>query len=148
MNSCADDIEAQVGIPVLRIMDCTGAKIKKSDITTVALIGTKYTMEAGFYKDRLEQGYGLKVVVPDEPDRDYINEILFDELCFGKKCSRTRERIVGIIDSMVDEKGAEGVILGCTELPLLLGQKDIAVPVFDTMQIHVEAAVDYAVKGS
>jgi len=144
MNSRADDIESKVGIPVLRIMDTTGKRVDKSGIKTVALLGTKYTMEAHFYRDRLEQKYGLTVIVPNLAERDYINTVIFDELCAGKIRSESRKRFVWIINRIVKEDGAEGIILGCTEIPLLVKQKDVSVPVFDTMQIHAEAAVDFA----
>ena len=101
-------------------------------------------MEQNFYRDRLEKKHGLKVVIPNETERDYINAVIFDELCDGKFYKDSRERFVQIINHLVDEEDAEGVILGCTEIPLLIKQEDVKVPVFDTMTIHVEAAVKYA----
>lgn len=144
VNSRADYIQEQLQIPVLHIADATGEKVKGSGIKTVALLGTKYTMEQNFYKDRLEKKHGLKAVIPNETERDYINAVIFDELCAGKFYNDSRERFVQIINRLVDEDGAEGVILGCTEIPLLIKQEDVKVPVFDTMTIHVEAAVKYA----
>ncbi len=144
VNSRADYIQEQLQIPVLHIADATGEKVKGSGIKTVALLGTKYTMEQNFYRDRLEKKHGLKVVIPNETERDYINAVIFDELCAGKFYNDSRERFVQIINRLVDEEGAEGVILGCTEIPLLIKQEDVKVPVFDTMTIHVEAAVKYA----
>lgn len=144
MNSRADDIESKVGIPVLRIMDSTGIRVNNSGISTVALLGTKFTMEARFYRDRLEQNFNLAVRIPNEAERDYINTVIFDELCAGKLRSESRTRFIGIINRIVQEDGAQGIILGCTEIPLLVKQKDVNVPVFDTMQIHAEAAVDFA----
>lgn len=141
MHSTADDIEANVEIPILHIADATGEKVKKSGIKTVALLGTRYTMEEDFYRDHLEKKYGLKVIIPNKSEREYINTVIFDELCAGKINENSRERFIQIIDRLVKEEGAEGVILGCTEIPLLINQEDVDVPVFDTMSIHVEAAV-------
>ncbi len=144
INSRADYIQEELQIPVLHIADATGERVNSSKIKTVALLGTKYTMEQNFYRDRLEKKHGLKAVIPNETERDYINAVIFDELCAGKFCNDSRERFVQIINRLVDEEGAEGVILGCTEIPLLIKQEDVKVPVFDTMTIHVEAAVKYA----
>jgi len=144
MNSLADLIAANVKIPVLHIADATGKKVNERGIKTVALLGTAYTMEHNFYRDRLEQKYGLKVVIPDKTERDYINTVIFDELCAGRFIKESKERYVRIIERLVKEEGAEGVILGCTEIPLLVKQKDVSVPVFDTTAIHAEAAVKYS----
>lgn len=141
MNSTAELIEEKVGIPVLHIADATGAKVKESGVKTVALLGTSYTMEENFYRDRLENKYGLNVVIPDKAERDYINKVIFDELCAGKFKQDSKERFIQIINRLVNEEGAEGIILGCTEIPLLIHQEDVSVPVFDTTQIHSEAAV-------
>jgi len=122
--------------------------VNKSGIKTVALLGTKYTMEQHFYRDRLEKKYGLKVIIPNETERVYINSVIFDELCAGKIYNESRERFVQIINRLVDEDGAQGVILGCTEIPLLIKQKDVEVPIFDTMTIHAEAAVKYALNST
>lgn len=145
MNSTADIIEQNVKIPVLNIVDATGEKVKAAGIKTVVLLGTRYTMEEGFYRDRLEKKFGLKVVVPDKSEREYINNVIFDELCAGKFYNRSRKGYVRIINRLIKEEGAEGVILGCTEIPLLVKQKDVRVPVFDTTAIHSEAAVNYAI---
>jgi aspartate racemase len=144
INSRADYIQEELDIPVLHIADATGKKVNRSGIKTVALLGTKYTMEENFYRDRLEKKHGLKAVIPNETERDYINAVIFDELCAGKFRNESRERFIQIINRLVDEEGAEGVILGCTEIPLLIEQMDVKVPVFDTMTIHAEAAVNYA----
>jgi aspartate racemase len=144
VNSRAEYVQSEVQIPVLHIADATGEKVNKSGIKTVALLGTKYTMEQNFYRDRLEKKYGLKVVIPNETEREYINSVIFDELCVEKMNNESRERFVQIINRLVDEEGAQGVILGCTEIPLLIKQRDVKVPVFDTTAIHAEAAVKYA----
>jgi aspartate racemase len=144
MNSRDDLIQEKVDIPVLNIIDATGEKVKESGIKTVALLGTNYTMEQDFYKDPLEKKYGLNVVIPNTTEREYINTVIFDELCAGKVYDKSRGRFVQIINRLVDEEGAQGVILGCTEIPLLIKQEDVKVPVFDTTYIHSEAAVNYA----
>jgi aspartate racemase len=146
MNSTADLIEKKVKILVLSIVDVTGEKVKSRGLKTVALLGTKYTMEEGFYKDRLEKKYGLKVVTPNKADRDYINTVIFDELCAGKFKESSRARFVQIIEGLARSQGVQGVILGCTEIPLLVEQKDVSVPVFDTTRIHSEAAVKRALE--
>ena len=143
INSRADYIQETVGLPVLHIADATGKKVNDSGIKTVALLGTKYTMEQDFYREWLEK-YGLNVVIPNETEREIINTVIFDELCAGKFYNSSKERYIKIINRLVDEEGAEGVILGCTEIPLLIKQEDVKVPVFDTTYIHSEAAVNYA----
>jgi len=144
LNSLADLIAANVKIPVIHIADVTGAKVKERGIKTVALLGTTYTMEQNFYRDILKKKYGLKVVTPNQSERDYINAVIFDELCAGKIKQKSKEQFVRIIDRLSQEEGAEGVILGCTEIPLLVKQEDVSVPVFDTTAIHAEAAVTYS----
>ena len=143
MHSTAGDIEANVDIPLLHIADATGEKINKSGIRTVGLLGTKYTMEEAFYRDRLETKYGLRVIIPNETERELVNSVIFDELCAGNINENSKEKFIKIIDHLVEE-GAEGVILGCTEIPLLIKQEDVNVPVFDTMTIHAQAAVEFA----
>ncbi len=105
-------------------------------------------MEQNSYRDRLKKKYGLKMIIPNETEREYINSVIFDELCAGKMYNESREVFVKIINRLVDEDDAEGVILGCTEIPLLIKQKDVKVPVFDTTTIHAEAAVKYALNRS
>ena len=144
LNSRADDIEAKVGLPVLRIYDATGAKVNRSGLKKVALLGTKYTMEQPFYRDALANKYGIQVVTPNATEREYINTVIFDELCRNDIRNKSRAEYVRIINRLVDEEGAQGVILGCTEIPLLVHQSDVKVPVFDTTRIHADAAVDYA----
>ena len=147
INSRADYIQETVGIPVLHIADATGEKVNESGIKTVALLGTKYTMEQDFYRERLEK-YGLNVVIPNETERNIINTVIFDELCAGKFYNSSKEKYIQIINRLVNEEGAEGVILGCTEIPLLIKQEDVSVPVFDTTAIHCEAAVNYALNST
>jgi aspartate racemase len=142
MNSSADDIEKSVGIPVLRIMDPTARKIGERGLKKVALLGTKYTMENPFWRDHVKARYGIEVVTPTLAERDAINRIIFDELCVDVIKEESRKRFLQIIDRLVREEKAEGVVLGCTEIPLLVKQADVGVPVFDTTAIHSEAAVN------
>lgn len=144
MNSSAEDIQEKVRIPVLHIADATGKKIKEKGLTSVILLGTKYTMESTFYRDRLEKKYGIKVILPNQVERDYINTVIFDELCAEKINKNSKEHFIQIINRLVKESRAEGVILGCTEIPLLIKQEDVSVPVFDTTAIHAEEAVTYS----
>jgi len=144
MNSTADLIEQNVDIPVLNIIDAVGAAVNDRGLKTVALLGTKYTMEEDFYKGRLERVYGLKVVTPNATERDYINNVIFDELCAGVFKKKSRDHFTRIIDRLVKEEGAEGVILGCTEIPLLMKGADTYVPVFDTTELHSAAAMWYS----
>jgi len=144
LNSRAGLIEESTGLPVIRIYDVTGAKVNKSGLKKVALLGTTYTMEEPFYRDALKNKYGIDVVTPNQTERDFINRVIFDELVRNDIRNESRREYVRIINRLVDEEGAQGVILGCTEIPLLVHQSDVMVPVFDTTRIHAEAAVDYA----
>ena len=143
LNSLAGDIEKEVGLPVLHIADATGQKVREKGLHTVALLGTKYTMEQPFYRERLKK-YDVQVVTPTEKERDYINTVIFDELCANRIENASKEGFLQIINRLVKEEGAEGVILGCTEIPLLIKQEDVDIPVFDTTAIHSEAAVKYS----
>ncbi|MBN1432920.1 MAG: aspartate/glutamate racemase family protein [Methanomicrobiaceae archaeon] len=145
MHSSVEDIEAHVKIPVLHIADATGEKIREHGLSTIGLLGTEYTMEEEFYKKRIKDKFGIKVIVPDENDREYINLVIFDELCAEIISDDSRERFIEIIRRL-REQGAEGIILGCTEIPLLVKQEDVDVPLFDTLTIHAEAAVRYALE--
>jgi len=149
MHVGAEEIRSSTGIPVLHIADATGEKINEMGIRKVALLGSKIVMEGGFYKEILEKRHNLTVILPNETERDYLNKIIFGELCVGEFKNETRDSVVGIINRLAAEEGAQGAILGCTELPLLVKQEDVEVPVFDTTTIHANAAVDYALgKGS
>ncbi len=143
MHRLTDDITAAVGIPFLHIADATAAAIKKAGLSTVALLGTRYTMELDFYRGRLEKEHGLKVLIPDEPGRTSVHDIIYTELAFGRILEESRRTYIGIIRGLKD-RGAEGVILGCTEIPLLVKEKDSPLPVFDTTALHAAAAVDFA----
>ncbi len=143
MNSTADLVEKASGLPVLHIQDPVGEAVTRKGLTKVALLGTRYTMEEPFYRDRLKSRHGITVVTPNRAERNYINAAIFDRLCADVYTDRDRERFVRIIERLVEEEGAEGVILGCTEIPLLVHQKDVSVPAFDSTRLHAAAAVRY-----
>ena len=144
MNSSAKLIEREVGIPVLQIVDAVGKEIMRSGVKRVVLLGTKYTMEAPFYREFLEKNFGLEVFTPDAADRDFINNVIFDELAAEQFLPASKQRFIRITEDLIRQTGATGVILGCTEIPLLIKQKDLSVKVFDTIQSHSEAAVNRA----
>lgn len=145
MHKVADDIQANVKIPLLHIADATAQLVKDSGIKKIGLLGTRFTMEEEFYKGRLSQKYGLTVNVPNAQEREIVHRVIYDELVIGEIRQHSKEQYIGIIEQMVDE-GAEGVILGCTEIGLLIHKQDSQVPLFDTTRIHAEAAVEYALK--
>ena len=145
LNSTSDIISEHVRVPVIHIADATAKKIVEKKLKKVALLGTSFTMEQDFYRDRLAN-YGIEVVTPDKKERDFINAVIFDELCVGVIKPDSRDEYVRIIERLAREEDAEGVILGCTEIPLLVQQEDVDVPVFDTTLIHSEAAVNYSLK--
>ena len=143
MHRLADDVTAAVRIPLLHIADATAAAVKKAGLRTVGLLGTRYTMELDFYRGRLESQHGLRVIVPDEPDRTTVHEVIYRELAQGLVREESRRAYTATIDGL-RRRGAEGVILGCTEIPLLVRPQDSRLPVFDTTALHAAAAVDFA----
>lgn len=145
MHRFAQAIEAAVNIPFLHIADPTAERIKAAHIKKVGLLGTRFTMEQDFYKQRLIQNYGLDVLVPGEQDRLTVHQIIYDELVKGIIAQQSQAAYRKIIARLVEE-GARAIIFGCTEIMLLVSEKDSAVPVFDTTSIHAEAAVERALK--
>ena len=143
MHKTADDLQKSIRIPLLHIADATAQKIKAEGLSRVGLLGTCFTMEDDFYKGRLVDRHGLEVMVPAGEEREDVHQIIYDELCLGKIVGRSRARYREIMDNLV-RRGAQGIILGCTEIGLLVGAGDSSVPVFDTTRIHAEAAVEYA----
>ena len=143
MHKMADEVEAAIGIDLLHIVDTTAQQLLDQKIKRTLLLGTKFTMEEPFYKDQLTQKYGIDVLVPNRQDRQLIHEIIYNELCRGKINQHSRKKIIEIIEKQIN-LGAQGVVLGCTELPLLLSKNDISVPLFDTTRIHAHAAVALA----
>lgn len=138
----ADDVEAAIGIPLVRITDATARAIADQGLKRVALLGTKFTMEQPFYADRL-RGFGIETVVPEPDERAFVQHSIYKELGKDIFTEPTKRRYLEIIDAMT-ARGAEGVILGCTEIPMLLKSEDIAIPSFDTTLIHSRAAVEFA----
>jgi aspartate racemase len=145
MHKLADKIQEQIGIPILNIIDETAKQVKAGGIRTVGLLGTRFTMEEDFYKGRLQEKHGLEVLIPSPEDVQIIHRIIVDELSIGKITKSSKEKYWRIIHKLVDQ-GAGGIILGCTEIPLLVKQEEGHVPLFDTTQIHAEAAVVWALK--
>jgi len=143
MHKVADVVEQKVGLPVVSIIDVTGSAIVKQGLKTVGLLGTRFVMEEPFYRDRLCKGFNIDVIIPHAEGRGLIHHIIYDELCRGKISEDSRRACIEIMKQMKSD-GAEGVILGCTELPLLIHPRDIDVPVFDTSRLHAEAAVNLA----
>ncbi|HKP67551.1 MAG TPA: aspartate/glutamate racemase family protein [Casimicrobiaceae bacterium] len=139
MHKVAAVIERSVRIPLLHIADPTAAVVKAAGIHTVGLLGTRFTMEEAFYRERLKGLHGLDVIVPDAADRDSIHRIIYDELCVGRIVDASRARYRRIIDTLV-ECGAGGIIFGCTEISMLVGPDDAPVPTFDTTLLHAQAA--------
>ena len=143
MHKVAPEIEAAIDIPLLHIADATAAKLQADGITRVGLLGTRFTMEQDFYKGRLQERFGLAVLVPDEAGRERVHRIIYDELCLGEIRASSRAEYLAIIAGLA-AAGAEAVILGCTEIALLVGDARAAVPLYDTTAIHAEAAVALA----
>jgi aspartate racemase len=139
----AKEVEESVSIPLLHIADATANEIVKCGIKKVALLGTAFTMEQDFYKGRLIEKFGLDVIVPNEVARKVVHDIIYEELCLGIIKENSKQSYLEIINSLV-QYGVEAVILGCTEITLLISQLDCMVPVFDTTKIHAEYAVDFA----
>lgn len=146
MHKVAPAIEANVRIPLLHIADATGQAITEAGLRTIGLLGTRYTMEQDFYRSRLERKFGLEVLVPPEADRAVVNAVIYDELSYGRTLEPSRAEYRRVIASLAD-RGAQGVILGCTEIGLLVGPADSPVPVFDTTDIHARAAARMALDG-
>ena len=144
MHKVAPEIEQSITIPLLHIADATGETIIASGHKTVGLLGTAFTMEQDFYKRRLQDKFGLTVIVPEKEDRNTIHDIIYNELCLGRIKDSSKEKAIQIINRLTP-KGAEAIILGCTEIPLLVQQEDSSVPLFDTTLIHAQKAVDYSI---
>jgi aspartate racemase len=143
MHKSAPKIESEVKIPILHIADATAQVVKKAGIKKIGLLGTRYTMEEDFYTGRLRKNFGLEVVLPEKPDRDEVHRVIFEELVVGNVLPESRQKYLRIIQSLADH-GAEGVILGCTEIGSLVKQEDCELPLFDTTIIHARAAVEMA----
>tara|TARA_R110002072_G_scaffold19339_1_gene71683 strand:+ start:1082 stop:1774 length:693 start_codon:yes stop_codon:yes gene_type:complete len=143
MHKVAPAIEQVITIPLLHIADATALQLQADGINRVGLLGTRFTMEQDFYIGRLEEQFGIKVMVPEQSERDTIHQVIFDELCQGRIEDVSRQRYLAIIDSLYAQ-GAQAVILGCTEIAMLVSQQDTAVPLYDTTALHVQRAVAWA----
>ncbi len=146
MHLMAEKVEDEISIPLLHIADATAESLKADGIARVGLLGTKFTMEQDFYRGRLIDRHEMDVLIPDEEARDLIHRVIYDELCLGDIRSVSKEAYKAIIAGLT-QKGAEGIILGCTEIGLLVTDGDSPVPLFDTTRIHATAAVDFALEG-
>lgn len=144
MHLCIDAVRKVVRIPVIHIADSTAKEIQKKGIQKVALLGTKYTMEKDFFRDILNK-HEIETIIPDVEERDEIHRIIYDELAQGEFKKSSKEKYLKIIDSLI-LKGAKGIVLGCTEIPLLINQNDVSLPIFDTTKIHAAAGFKFATK--
>ena len=145
MHIAFDEVQAAVKIPFLHLIDATAEAIKAKGLSRVGLLGTKFTMGESFYRDRLAAS-GVVAIVPEASDREEVNRVIYDELVAGRVLDSSRKRFVEIMDRLADS-GAEGVILGCTEIPLLVSDEDSPLPLFDTTTIHARKALEYAISG-
>lgn len=141
MHKVADDIQKAISIPILHIADATAQKLVTDGITKVGLLGTRFTMEQGFYKGRLTNNFDLKVIVPNEKDQTVVHDIIYKELCLGKIIEKSRKHYLEIIDKL-HSQGAQAIILGCTEIALLIQQQHTHIKLYDTTEIHAASAVD------
>lgn len=145
MHRVAPEIERAISIPLLHIADATAEKLQENNVKRVGLLGTRFTMEEDFYKGRLTDIYDIDVLVPGNDDMDIIHNVIYSELCLGKISDGSRLKYLAIIDSLY-ERGAEAIILGCTEIALLVQQKHTTVPLYDTTEIHASSAVQQALQ--
>lgn len=147
MHKVAAAIESAVAIPLLHIADPTAAAIKAAGVTCVGLLGTRFTMEQDFYRARLEARHGLRVLVPGAPERDTVHRIIYEELCLGQILPASREAYRAVMAQLVAQ-GAQAIILGCTEISLLVDARDSSVPLFDTTAIHAVSAAQWALQAA
>jgi aspartate racemase len=147
MHLCSDAITENVNLPLLHIAEATGEKIKEAGLKKVLLLGTKFTMERDFFKDILSNKFRIEALIPNDADREIVHNIIYEELVQGKINAGSRGQYVRIIYEAI-KNGAEGVILGCTEIPLLIEPDHVSIPTFDTTQIHAEKAVEFALSTS
>ena len=143
MHKLVDDVEAASGMTLLHIADAAGEAIKQQGLRRVGLLGTRFTMSEDFYRRRLTEKFGIEVLVPDDNEQQMVNRIIYDELCRGCINDASRQTCLSIIENLIS-RGAEGIVLGCTELPHLITQSDVAIQVFDTTWLHAEAVVAQA----
>ena len=145
MHKMADAVQSAIQIPLLHIADVTADAVKQNGQSRVGLLGTKFTMEQDFYKGRLKDLHGIDVLIPEDDERQTIHDILYNELCLGEIRQLSREKFQSIIQNLV-QRGAQGVVLGCTEIPLIVRQEDYKIPLYDTTSLHALAAVEFALQ--
>ena len=143
MHKIADDIQYNIRIPLIHIADVTAEEVLKKNFNNIGFLGTKITMQGDFYIKRLKERFGINTILPEKNDIEIINNIIFDELSYNIIKDSSKEKYIKIIDKLVS-KGAQGIILGCTEIPLLIKKDDVKIPIFDTTYIHAKAAAEYA----
>ncbi len=146
MHKVVPQIEKNISIPILHIADATGKELVEKNIKKVALLGTKFTMTEAFYKDRIQDNFGIEVIIPNEKEQNIIHDVIYKELCLGICNKKSRDEYIKIIKRLEKEQECEGVILGCTEISMLIKQGYVDIPIFDTTKLHVLNAVDYALK--
>ena len=146
MHKLYDELQNHINIPMLNIADATGEEIKAQGIGNIALLGTRFTMAEDFYKGRLVDRFGLDVIIPSEDDMEIVHRVIYDELCAGIIKPDSKQKYAAIIKRLI-ATGAQGIILGCTEIGLLVKPEDSSVALFDTTEIHAKAAVNYALAG-
>ena len=144
MHKMADDVQNAIDVPLIHIADATAHSIKAASVSRPLLLATAYTMEQDFYTGRLRRQHSIEVVIPEEPDRKVVHNIIYDELCRGLVTNESKQRYLEIVSRAVESAGADSVILGCTEVGLLIKQSDTSVPVFDTTSLHAQAAMNFA----
>jgi len=145
MHLCAESIKKNTSVSFLHIAEATGKQIRKQELNKVLLLGTKFTMEKDFYKQALKEKFNIETIIPNETDIETIHNIIYEELVHGMVTNKSRIEYQRIIEKSIEE-GAEGVILGCTEIPLLIKEKDCTIPIFDTTTIHAEQAIELALE--
>jgi aspartate racemase len=144
LHMFAEKLKAEINVPVIHIAEATASDIARHGISNVGLLGTKYTMERDFYKDKLTAA-GIETIIPSDSERDFVHNCIFEELLKSKFTHKSKNRFLEIIDNL-KSAGAEGIILGCTEIPLLIKDDDVDMPLFNTTDLHAQAAVDFALK--
>jgi len=145
MHKVVDHVTNASGLPVVHIVDALAENIITKKVKKAGLLGTKFVMDGDFYKKRLLKKYNIKTITPEGADKEKVHEIIYKDLCQGENNKKAKSGLLKVIDKLIDS-GAEGIILGCTEIPLVIKQEDVDVPVFDTMRLHAEAAVEFALK--
>lgn len=143
MHKMAEAVEQEAGLPLLHIADATAATIKKAKLEKIGLLATQFTMEQDFYKGRLLKKHGIETIVPDETGRNIVHQVIYQELCRGIVDEQSKRQYLAIIQSLMDG-GAQGIVLGCTEIGMLIQSNDVPMPIFDTTLLHAQAAADFA----